>query len=285
MAQPPWHHNRKAVIATMHQKERVIAPLFTEAFALSTVVPFEFDTNRFGTFTRDIERPGSQLETARAKAEAALSITGETLAIASEGSFGPHAKFPWVAADLELVLLLDRQHGFEVHATHLSLETNYAHKDVETIEEAIAFAKKAQFPSHGLVLSSTAKPDAVRTKGIEDWEVLHTEFEKLLAIAPSGKVHIETDMRAMYNPQRMAVIQQATEQLIQKLQQTCPACHYPGFSVIKTISGLPCQWCSTPTSLPLKEILGCQHCEHQVEQMMPSGQAFADPGRCFVCNP
>ncbi len=281
----PWYQNRQAVIATMHQKEDVIAPLFAKAFDLSTVVPPTLNTDRFGTFTREVERQGSQLEAARAKAQAALEQTGETLAIASEGSFGPHPSLPWVAANLELMLLLDQHHGFEVHATHLSLETNYAHGDVATLDEAIAFVEKAQFPSHGLVLSSTLEADAVRVKGIRDWQVFKQAFEKLLAIAPTGQVHIETDMRAMHNPMRMQVIRQATEQLIQKLQQTCPACHTPGFSVIETLAGLPCQWCKTPTQLPFQEVLGCPHCDYQVTQKMPNHPPFADPGCCAVCNP
>jgi len=281
----PWYQSRQAVIATMHQKEAVIAPLFTKAFGLSLVVPPDFNTDRFGTFTRDVERHGSQLEAARAKAQAALVQTGETLAIASEGSFGPHPQVPWVSANVELILLLDQHHGFEVHATHLSLETNYAHDDVATLEEAIAFAEKAKFPSHGLVLSTTAQPDAVRVKGIRDWDSLKKEFERILAIAPTGLVHLETDMRAMYNPTRMQVIQQTTEQLIHKLQQPCPRCHTPGFAVVETVPGLPCQWCGTPTHLPIHEILSCQTCEHQVTQQIAHQPSFADPVCCPVCNP
>lgn len=269
----------------MHQKEAVITPLLTEALGCSTVVPPRFNTDTLGTFTREIERQGSQLDAARAKARAALEITGETLAIASEGSFGPHPQLPWVAANSELVLLLDLHHGFEVHATQISLDTNYAQRQVATLDEAVAFADQVLFPSHGLVLSSSAHPDAARVKGIQSWDVLKQVFARMKAMAPTGQVHIETDMRAMHNPSRMQVIHQATEQLIQKLQQTCPVCNTPGFSVIEIIAGLPCQWCSTPTSLPLHEVLGCQRCDHQVTRTPPQGPALADPGSCPVCNP
>lgn len=280
-----WFHNRKTVIATMHRKEEVIAPLLTNAFSLVTIVPSEFNTDQFGTFTREIQRQGSQLEAARAKAKAALDITGETLAITSEGSFGPHPSLPWVPANSELVLLLDQHHGFEVHATLLSLDTNYAHGDVATLDEAITFCKKAKFPGHGMVLSSTIEDDTLRVKGIRDWEVFKQTFEQLLAIAPTGQVHIETDMRAMHNPTRMQVIRQSTEQLIQKLQQACPACHTPGFSVIKTIAGLPCQWCKTPTQIPFQEVLACSNCNHQVTRKIQNQLPFADPGYCTICNP
>jgi hypothetical protein len=78
--------NRVGVLATMHQKERVMAPLLEKELGIKVIVPPNFNTDSFGTFTREIKRPGDQLETARLKAEKALLLTGETLAFASEGA-------------------------------------------------------------------------------------------------------------------------------------------------------------------------------------------------------
>jgi hypothetical protein len=72
MAEFPFR-GRLAVLATMHRKERAIAPVLEETFGLRVEVLQGFDTDRFGTFTRAVPRPGTQLETARDLARLALS--------------------------------------------------------------------------------------------------------------------------------------------------------------------------------------------------------------------
>lgn len=64
----------RAVLATMHGKERVIAPLLEESLRLRVSLAAGLDTDRFGTFSREIARTGSQLEAARAKIFAAFDI-------------------------------------------------------------------------------------------------------------------------------------------------------------------------------------------------------------------
>lgn len=59
---------RTAVLATMHHKERVIAPILEPALGLRTVVPQKFDADAFGTFSREVKRVGGQREVARHKA-------------------------------------------------------------------------------------------------------------------------------------------------------------------------------------------------------------------------
>lgn len=86
--------DRTAVIATMHQKERVMAPVLERELGVSILVPAALDTDTFGTFTREVKRLGTQIEAARQKAQKALEIAGETLAFASEGTFVPHPMMP-----------------------------------------------------------------------------------------------------------------------------------------------------------------------------------------------
>ena len=86
--------DRIAVLGTMHQKERVIAPLLEKELGIKVTVPENFNTDKFGSFTREIDRPGSQIEAARLKVQQALLLTGENLGIASEGSFAPHPSLP-----------------------------------------------------------------------------------------------------------------------------------------------------------------------------------------------
>ena len=63
------YKGRKLVIATMHNKERVIAPLLEKHLGVEIVVSKQFDSDKFGTFTREIKRVGNQLEAAARQGE------------------------------------------------------------------------------------------------------------------------------------------------------------------------------------------------------------------------
>ncbi|MEB3356395.1 MAG: DUF6671 family protein [Synechococcales bacterium] len=281
-----WVAHTTAVLATMHQKERAIAPLFAEELQIQVWVPEKFDTDRFGTFTRDVARSGSQLEAARAKANRVLDETGEMLAIASEGAFFPHPAFPGVPCNREIVLLLDRANGIEVVGSELSTQTNFAHRVVKSGQEAIAFAQKVGFPEHGLVVMPHADyRGGGIIKGIHDKEALLSAVERTLQASETGTVHLETDMRAMNNPSRMGVIRAATRNLIEVFKQSCPNCNCPGFAVVEQRPGLPCALCGAPTSLIRTAIHRCQQCDYQQEIPYPKGVQTADPGQCSYCNP
>lgn len=62
-----YYPGYRAVLATMHAKEKVIGPVVDRFLGLRLEVTSDVDTDRFGTFSRDIERTGSQLDAARAK--------------------------------------------------------------------------------------------------------------------------------------------------------------------------------------------------------------------------
>jgi len=278
---------RIAIIATMHRKEQAIAPRLASAFGLQTRVPPHFDTDRFGTFTRDVQRPADQLATARLKAQAALDLTGETLAIASEGSFGPHPEIPFVPCDREIVLLLDREHNLEIVGQVISTDTNYRSQTIRSLDDALAFAQVVGFPEHGLVVmpSAAGAPATAIAKGITTESALAQAVEMAIAHSTTGTAHIETDMRAHYNPTRMAVIAEATEELVRAIGQRCPHCDGPGFVMVQHHPGLPCAWCNTPTLLPLSVTYRCQRCHFEKTTPRPDGPQTADPGDCPYCNP
>jgi len=278
---------RVAVIATMHRKEQVIAPPLAAALGVRPLVPAHFNTDRLGTFTRDIDRPADQLTTARLKAQAALELTGETLAIASEGSFGPHPQIPFVPCDREMVLLLDQAHQLEIVGHTLSTDTNYRAQTVRSLQEALTFAQAVGFPSHGLVVMTTANdpPTQVVAKGITTEAQLAAALEQAFSQSPQQTAHLETDMRALYNPTRLAVIGQAMEQLLTEIARRCPQCGCPGFREVARYPGLPCRLCHSPTLLTLTVVHQCQRCSHREERSFPQGQQFADPGQCPACNP
>ena len=48
--------NRILLIATKHQQETVIGPLFKKSFDLNSKISVNFDTDSLGTFTGEVER-------------------------------------------------------------------------------------------------------------------------------------------------------------------------------------------------------------------------------------
>ncbi len=270
-------------LATMHQKEQVIAPIFKRSLGAIVVVASPLDTDAFGTFTRDIQRPGSQIEAARIKAQKAIEMTGLELALASEGSFGPHPEIPYVAGNREVVLFLDLGRGLEIIGEHLSTDTNYSHTQVSSLAEAEVFAQKVGFPEHGLVVMPHSDSTEHIYKGITDPSALKSAITLAQTASTDGKVHLETDMRAMYNPTRMRVIAQATQTLVAKISSLCPQCATPGFSIKDVKLGLTCSLCGLPTNLPRSLIYSCLKCGFSQEQ--PAEQGFADPAHCPYCNP
>lgn len=272
--------HRVAVLATMHRKEQAIAPLLETQLGLTVTVPAGFDTDGFGTFTGEVKRPADQLSTARIKAAAALDRTGATLAIASEGSFGPHPHIPFVPCNRELVVLIDRQHGLEIVGECLSTETNYRQQQIRSWQDAEAFAATVDFPSHGLIVRADG---TVLAKGITTKATLSTAVDT--ALHQAATVQLETDMRALYNPTRMAVIAQATEDLLRAIAQTCPNCACPGFREVKRWPGLPCGLCGTPTLLTALIRDQCQRCDHYHDHPPADMPPKADPSHCPYCNP
>ncbi|MEM7554755.1 MAG: DUF6671 family protein [Cyanobacteria bacterium P01_A01_bin.84] len=279
--------NRVAILATMHQKERVIAPILDNELGLKVMVAPNFNTDIFGTFTRDIQRPGNQKEAARLKAKKALNITGESIAVASEGSFAPHPSLPYIPANREIVIFIDKEQEIEIIGEEFSTETNHSHLVVDNAEQALKFAKQVGFPEHGLVVMYEKSPkDSDNVfKGIVTEEKLVESVNFVISKSPTGKAHVETDMRAMYNPTRMKNIAKATHNLVTKIKSRCPKCSFPGFDITRRIPGLPCELCGLPTSLTKKVIYQCQKCDFTQEKLFASGKEFADPAQCMYCNP
>lgn len=279
--------NRVAILATMHQKERVIAPIIEPELGIKVLVPHDFNTDIFGTFTRVVKRPGTQIATAKLKAEKALDLTGETLAIASEGSFVPHPILPYIYSNREIVILLDKKNDLEIIGEEFSTETNFNHRIVDNLQAANDFAQKVGFPEHGLVVSfqPSAKDSSEIIKGITTQAKLVEAVNFALSNSGDGKVHLETDMRALYNPTRMNNIAKATHDLLKKINSQCPNCSAPGFDITERIQGLPCAICHMPTTLTQAIIYQCQKCGCSQKKFFPHGIEFAEPAQCMYCNP
>lgn len=279
--------NRLCVLATMHKKEEVISPILEKELGLNIIVPEGFNSDQFGTFTGDIERMGDQLEAARHKAINAINLYGKTLAIASEGSFGPHPFMPFIPYNREIVLLVDKENDMEISGISTSTETNYSHKIVSNFEAAYEFSLSAGFPNHGMVIKVnqfSIKPTEM-IKGIITKQELKSAVEFALQESTSGQICIETDMRALYNPTRMINIEAATRDLINNIQNLCPECNWPDYKLVERKKGLLCSWCGLPTQLTLVHRYKCKKCKYTEEKLYPNGLEQADPGNCQYCNP
>lgn len=272
---------RDLCIATMHQKETVIAPVLEQALGVRCFTCSELNTDLMGTFTGEIERSGTPVEAARQKCIRAMALTGCDLAVSSEGSFGSHPVVGFIPCDEEILFFCDRKHHIEIVVRELSTKTNFAGDDVQDFEALKQFALRAQFPSHGLILKDPS--GRVIAKGIADWDKLSEKFNQALCIGVPVKV--ETDMRAHFNPTRMRVIEACAHKLVTAIKSSCPACGMPGFVVTDAEPGLPCELCHLPTRSSLKHIRTCKNCGHWNEILYPHQKQFEDPMYCDFCNP
>lgn len=274
---------QRIALLTQHGKEAVIAPALESVLGCRVERVAGFDTDQLGTFTRDIPRPGTQLEAARKKARIGMELSGLPLGLASEGSFGPDpiaGMFPW---NTELLILLDDERELEIVGIAQGKAT-HAHRLVSSWQEVESFARASGFPRHCLVVRPEDEHDPRLRKGIASWAELKTAFAWAQAQSLSGRVFLETDLRAHANPTRMENIRLAAEDLAAKLSSTCPVCGAPGFWLIERIAGLPCGDCGAPTRETRAEVYGCIKCRHR-ETRERTDLKYADPGRCDYCNP
>lgn len=275
--------NRKVVLLTKHEKEKAIRLALEQETGCELIVESRFDTDKLGTFSREIERPKSQLDTARMKIRKGLKLTKTDIGIASEGSFGshPYAPFPW---NVELVSLYDKKENMEIYGVYEGSETNFAHLKTNSFESALKFAEQIGFPEHFLILRPDDEYSKNIFKDIDNVEKLKEIFDKCLTISRTDNVFLETDMRAHANPTRMKNIEKATLNLISKLMNFCPKCDAPGFIIKQAIKGLPCELCGLSSEMTLKYIYCCHRCKYEMEELYPRGE-YAPAQYCNYCNP
>lgn len=275
--------DRKLLIATKHHKEQVIAPIFEKGLGVHCFVPEKYDSDIFGTFSGEVERKTTALETVKAKCLAAMEEFDCDLAIASEGSFGSHPSIFFAQADDEFLIFIDKKNDLEIIARELSLETNFYGEKIYNREMLLNFADRIQFPSHAIILRAEADDLTSIRKGINTNSQLEDAFQQMMNM--HGSVYAETDMRALYNPTRMGVIKVAAQKLLETIKAECPSCKAPGFCVTDAKQGLPCSWCSAPTRSTLSFIYSCKKCFFSSEKMYPHQKITEEPGFCDSCNP
>ncbi len=274
---------RNLLIATKHQKEKVIASILDKELGVKCFVSLDFDSDQLGTFSGEIERKDDPITTVRKKCILAMEQANCDLAIASEGSFGSHPELFFVPANDEFLYFIDKKNNLEIFIRELSTETNLNSSEVKTEKELLDFANKANFPSHALIIRKSKTDLNEIVKGIRNEELLKTTFHDFFI--KYGSAYIETDMRAMFNPKRMQVIERATKKLVEKIKNLCPECKTPGFGITDSQQGLPCKTCSSPTRSTLSFIYSCKKCNFTESKLFPNGKKMEDPTYCDRCNP
>ena len=275
------YQNERILLATKHEKERVICPIFREKLGCE-IYTTHFDTDQFGTFTGEVARMQGAYETCILKAKIAAKAADCFYSIASEGSFGPHPSIPFVASDHEIMALVDLKNNWIIADQLVTSETNYSMLTLNPRMEVVSFLASVQFPSHAVTLQVFHTKEVI-AKGIRDLSTLHDLIK--MGFTKADELLLATDMRAMMNPTRMTALSVLAEKLATRILTCCHACGAPGFGLVSTVDHLSCSLCDTPTSMYRYELWGCVACEYQVKKTRHDKLEKADPTYCQYCNP
>jgi hypothetical protein len=278
------YFRQKIILTTKHDKEKAIAPVFKEALDCE-VIHLNLDTDQLGTFSGEIEREFSPLECARKKCLWGLEVSGESIGMATEATFGPHPAIELLPFHHELIYFYDKDSNFELCTDIMTSDTNFRSAKIERFETLQEFSKLTHFPSHGLILKSIGCEKPLIIKGIQDCKTLEQAFEECLKKSKHRLVLVQTDMRAHMNPTRMKMITEVATKLTKLLQTYCPNCRNPGWSIKEQVYGLECMNCLAPTPLVKHQISRCDFCCYQITDQNKDLFSNANPEFCSFCNP
>ncbi len=282
---PKEHPFRGEVVlfSTKHGKEEILEPLLAEIDM--SCIRANVDTDRFGTFTGEVERTGSVRETLLKKIQAASESQEDArFILASEGSFGPHPVIGFMPTDLESLLLWDRKLNVKIYAEFLSTNSVHGERKLGPRDDFRSALEELGFPDHGVIVHPE---DSL----IPIFKGLHTDHEVAQAMidcfssSASGRVIIANDLRACHNPTRKTAIFEAAKVLLEKLKSICPSCNYPGFAITKGIPGLICSECGEPSQIAKAVLFECVSCAFSDEKERSDGKRFIEPSECEFCNP
>jgi len=276
-----WYSGHVAALATRHAKDEAIAPAFNDVLGLDIVV-VDVDTDSFGTFSGDMPRTDTPLNTAVAKARAGMVDSGYTISIASEGTIGPDPFIPFVTSDIETIVFVDDDRGIMINETFRSTDVVAIRETVTSETDVRRILDKADFPRHGLIVRPPDPCGRPLIKGI-------TREDRLLAavrecISNDGTAVVESDLRACFSPSRMRNIYECATRLAQRIDTPCPECGGPGWGHIEPVRGLPCSSCGTFVESAIRaDAFGCPVCP--AVQVHPRLEQVVEPRWCPSCNP
>lgn len=274
----------------MHEKEKILKPLFFNEFSAEIIVPKNVDTDLLGTFSGEIKRERDLKAVLRKKALLGIEQTGLKFGIASEGSFGPHPWIPFIACNQESLIFIDQQRDIEIFSHFVSTDNRAEYIEAETFEQIKEFLKNIQFGEQGVIVKPNheyVESTEYIIKGLTNIDDVYEAFQKIKSKLESKTVFVETDNRAYLSPKRRQVIFQTGEKLVEKLRSLCAGCHFPGFEMTDFIKGLVCSGCGLKSNKPLKEVWSCPNksCSYQEIKDRADGIKNLDPAECDWCNP
>lgn len=276
------YRGRWAAIATMHGKERAIAPILCGWFDMALTTVPGVDTDAFGTFTGEVARQGTMLDAARAKAQLAIARTGASIGIGSEGAFGPDPELPLMASGRELLVLREAASGHEIVVMRRT-RTNFDYVTVGPGDSIEVFLGRIGFPDHAVVVRADRPDGPPATKGLTRHEDVAAALQAVFEA--NGRARVETDMRAHLNPTRMGSIARLARALAARTARRCPSCGLPGFGITGVERGLPCRDCGAPTRRIRAEVHACGSCGYWMLRKQRSNAFRAEPSCCESCNP
>ncbi|MFY8004349.1 MAG: DUF6671 family protein [Chitinophagaceae bacterium] len=277
--------NRRVILASMHQKETAVETALS-LVGLTLVVAKNIDTDSLGTFSGEKERELNPYETALAKiAMAKVYYPNDDLFLASEGSFEPHYAVPMLTVNTELLVLKDEKHNHIITGNEVTIETHFYKGAIDNEITLQAFAEKSNFPDYGIILKVETSEGLLKAvwKNATDFTQLLEQFEEAKQVG--NTIFAETDLRAFKNPTRMQQIGKAALKLVSNMQSFCPQCQSPGFAVVRTQKGLPCEFCGLPTESVKALVKKCHNCGFEEVHQRTDGKLTEDPMYCGNCNP
>jgi hypothetical protein len=282
---PHSFHGSHIIFATNHGKVRAATPAFQQVLS-ARVEELTIDSDSLGTFSGEVERPGSMIDALRGKIGLARAVTDAPLILASEGSFSSADPFGLLFHGIEMLMLFDARTGVEIVEQHISYDTNYATGTLRSLPDLHTFLNRMSFNSHALVLFPDGIPVAENVrKGLTGIADAERAFLEALEKSPAKSVTAMSDMRAHLNPTRMTAIRACCALLAQRLATTCPHCRSGGFGLVATAPGLPCSECGAPTQRARGEIHACPFCQTRRELPRSDGRTLASASECEWCNP
>lgn len=279
-----WQLPKVAVLATMHGKQIALQETFA-AIGVDLTLPADFDTDQFGTFSGEVPRLGTMEEAARAKLAAAMSVSGISAGLVSEGAYGAHPMIPFAAAGLEILVWYDKERNYEIIEHLLDEKPVYDHCDIKRFEDLGPFLERINFPYTAVIVAPSSNKSASCGKGLRSLQDVEEAFKSAGKLSEDGTCFVQTDMRAHMNPRRMETIRCLGKTLATRLTQLCASCATPGWGLLRRQAGLPCKWCGEASMQIAYEIHGCIACGEEKIVPRSDGKTHADPAHCDICNP
>jgi len=190
-----------AVLTSQHEKQRLVAPSFKEVLGVE-LIERALDTDQFGTFSGDIERSASPLDTAIAKARLGMKESGLPRGVASEGSIGPDPFIPFVISDIEHLVWVDAERDIVVSESYRSLDIRTASTRTFVGADLSDFLQRADFPRHRLIVKAENSSPFFCAKGIGSVQALEAAISECSHRSETGAVIVESDLRAHCSPSR-----------------------------------------------------------------------------------